>query len=122
MAHQVHNYAFTRRYQTAWNVFDHALDPAVNNVRLEPKEKGPSALLGSQESTVGVALIVAMTTLPAPTISQDWNHLLPNPDNRAYAKLRSSLTELGKRIDERNKNRFTCMEFHPENVRLSISS
>lgn len=99
-----------------------ALDPAVNNVRLEPKGTGPGYLLGSHESSIGVALIVAMTTLPCPRMSQDWNQVLENPNSPAYAKLRHNLDELGKTIDKRNQSRFTCVDFHPANVALSISS
>lgn len=98
------------------------LDPSFCDVRLMPKEKGPIALMGNQEGTTGVGLIGAMTTLPAPTLGQDWSQVLENPENPAYLKLRDSLKKLGRVIDVRNRSRFTCVDYHPEIVTLSMSA
>ena len=112
----------TGGHQSIGAVQQFALDPAFNNVRLEPKENGPSALLGSHESTIGVALVVAMTTLPCPKINQDWSQVLENPASPAYAKLKQNLIAQGQRVDKRNLSRHTCVDFHPAHVAMSISS
>ena len=54
-AHQVHNHIFTRRYETAWNVFDHALDPAVT-IRLAI-DATPSEHAGTQISQLYLVVV-----------------------------------------------------------------
>ena len=103
------------------NVSMYALNPSMINIRLKPLDK--ERFVAPQESAIGVSMIVAVTTVDCPRLSQDWRQVFTNPDNVPYQKLRSALDEFEKAVDERNKVRlFKNVDFHPRNVALSITS
>lgn len=79
-------------------------------------------LVSPAESSISVALITAITTVPCPRLEQDWKQVLENPQSPAYTKLRINLDNLGRSIDERNKVRYVNVDFHPKQAALSISS
>jgi hypothetical protein len=96
------------------------LDPSAINLRLQPKDDDD--LVGSLEATLATTLIIGLTTVPCPTLSQDWKQVLENPDCASYTNLRSNLKIHEAIVDERNKVRFVNVDFHPRHAALSVSS
>merc|ERR1712038_268705 len=115
----------TGYHNSIGNVIGMALDPAVVNLRLQPKEFGladGSNLLSPEEASNSVAFIGAITQVPCPVLGECWKQVLDNPDSKAYTNLRSNLDELEKIIDERNKNRDPNVSYKPSTCALSVSS
>mmetsp|Transcript_6000 Transcript_6000/g.9098 ORF Transcript_6000/g.9098 Transcript_6000/m.9098 type:complete len:128 (+) Transcript_6000:1451-1834(+) len=102
-----------------------ALDPAMADIKLLPKEVGTedgSNLVAANEAATALALISAITQVPCPTLSQDWKQVLDNPDSKAYKNFRRNLEHLEEKIDERNLVRDGNVDFHPRYCAISISS
>jgi hypothetical protein len=102
-----------------------ALDPAMVDLRLQPKEYGiddGSQFVAAIEGSQSVAFISAITQVPCPTIGQCWKQVLEDPDTQSYETLRTKLDVLEKTIDDRNKVRDPNVDFHPKYCAISISS
>lgn len=101
-----------------------ALDPAIVNIRLGPKEcvDEGNNLVTPIEASQSLAFISAITQVPCPTIGQCWKQVLENPEGLAYATLRKQLNDLEKTIEARNKVREPNVDFHPKHCAISISS
>jgi len=103
-----------------------ALDPAMTNVRLQPKGRTMTeemeTIVAPKESAISVALISAITQIPCPTIGECWKQVLENPDCTSYATLRENLKKLEQKIDQRNLVRNDNVDFHPRYCAISISS
>lgn len=123
-------------HSSVGNVQSWSLDPTFINMRL----KRPPAkfdvndksfrwdLVAPQEAAIGVALVSAFATMPAPFINQDWKHIFENrtayPEGicHAYSKLRKSLDKLEERVQKLNREReFVCTDFIPSECEISIT-
>jgi hypothetical protein len=96
-----------------------ALDLSLINLCLESKEQ--EDLVPSQEAAIGIGMVTAITTVPCPVLGEDWKQVFDDPKNKPYTKLRKRLKQFGKTIDERNKGRYSNVDFHPDMTAISIS-
>lgn len=94
-------------------------DPSFINLRLQKKETGD--LVAAQESALAIVAIGAVTIVPCPTIDQEWSHVFDKVPH-CYKTLRKELIELEERVEERNKHRDTCIDFHPRFCPVSITA
>ena len=102
------------------NVSMYALNPSLINIRLQPLEN--KRFVSPKEAAIGVAMIVAVTTVDCPRLSKDWRQVFRNPSNIPYNKFRFALAEFERSVNQRNKKRFINVDFHPKNAALSITS
>lgn len=94
-------------------------DPSFVNLRLQKKETGD--LVGVQESALAISGIGAVTTVPCPTLDEEWSQIFDKVP-QCYKTLRKELIELEERVDERNKHRFNCIDFNPRFCPISITA
>ena len=94
-------------------------DPTFVNLRIQKKEI--EDLIATRESAIAIALIGGVTTVPCPTLDQDWSQVFDNVP-KCYKELRKELIELENRIDERNKKRPVCVDYHPHYCPISITA
>lgn len=94
------------------------------NFRLKKSDKGNP--VGSSECNASIVAITGLTIPDEyPKLSQDWKQMLKNPKSKAYARLRSDLTQLSDTIDRMNNSpsrRWTNRDFHPDFVAVSTFS
>mmetsp|Transcript_56641 Transcript_56641/g.137598 ORF Transcript_56641/g.137598 Transcript_56641/m.137598 type:complete len:740 (+) Transcript_56641:310-2529(+) len=102
------------------NVSMYALNPSLINIRLKALEN--ETFVSPKEAAIGVAMIVAVTTVDCPRLSQDWRQVFRNPSNIPYNKLRLAMAKFESSVNRRNKKRFENVDFHPKNAALSITS
>ena len=93
-------------------------DPTFANLRIQKKEI--ESLVATRESALAIALIGGVTTVTCPTLSQDWSHLFDDEIPECYHVLRKDLFDLEMRINERNKDRPTNIDYHPRYCPISI--
>lgn len=107
-------------YHNSWgNVAMFALELFLVNLRMA---RGPKEIIGSMESNLAMVGISGLT-LPNkyPVLSDDWKHVLHDPNSEAYNVLKSDLLELASTIDERNKiRRYVNLDYHPSHCAISI--
>jgi len=97
-----------------------ALEPFMLNFRMNKDPK----ITGNRE-TISVVSSITGLTQPAvyPGIKDDWRHLLHDPMSKSYKTFKEDLDLVRKEIDQRNKvRRYNNVDFHPDNVMISIFS
>jgi len=97
-----------------------ALEPFMLNFRMNRDPK----ITGNRE-TISVVSSITGLTQPAvyPGIKDDWRHLLHDPMSKSYKTFKEDLDLVRKEIDQRNKvRRYNNVDFHPDNVMISIFS